>query len=575
MILFISFPSALNARSEPAVPLFDLTFLVPNTNPARIQWAELIGDELIQIGIDVVHYNITGWYEIASRTWSYPFISFPYIPQYSLGGYDVLFVGWTWGLDLNILETYITSEITPSGDNFMQYSNSTFDTIYNNFKQEPEPTQRTIYAQQLQQILYEDLPDITIQYPAEVFGFKDTLTGIITPLLVHTQPRVEYWDDPDDHTIVYACPSDFYAFNCFRADTVFDQLWCECVYGALFKRNRTDLTMQPQIAESYAMSVDNLNISVDIDPNARFSNGDPVLAEDVKYTYELHMTPEVGSWNYWYFTSMLGSNESIEIVDTDTVKFCFSEINNYPLDFLRQGLIDKSVVEPLIAAHGYGIFDEMVGTGNVGYNLVESCGPFYVSSYSSSDVVLLPNPYWHGEPVSLTQLAFSYEYDAASALAALASGSFDILDSNYYTVPDNYTSLAGCEARVVESDQQQGISVNMRHPIIGTGELTPAGSQQAARYIRHAISHCIPRQVIIDTILDGLAYPGIIAIPDHYPGFDGTLTPFNYDIAWARILMELAGYTIVVIPEYPSIGLFLFLFMGVVAIYTFKKFKKK
>ncbi len=575
LILFIAFPITMGTKGQNPTPVFDLTFLVPNTNPARIIWAELIGDEIAQIGINVKHYNFTGWDGIAPRTWAYPFIDYSHIPTYDEGGFDVLFVGYTMGFNLDFLDVYETSTIPPNGDNFYQFSNATYDTIMDLFMQETDIDQRTAYGHQLQKIIYEELPVIGLLYPGDLFGFKEGLVGINATLLSERQQRSENWDDPDDHIIIYAIPASLYEQNCFRVESGFDRLWMQNVYGSLFKRNQTDFFMAPEIARNYSISMDKLNITVDIDPNAKFSNGDPVLAEDVKYTYELHMTPEVGSPDYGYITNWLQTSDSIEIVDIDTVKFCLSSIDNYPLNMLNFGIIDKSVVEPLIASYGYDIFWQTPGTGDVGWGLVTSCGPFMVDSYSSSDVGLLPNPYWHGKTVSLTRFNLTTEYDSSNALANLVAGNIDILDYKYMTVLADYEGLSGVDAFANRRLYQQEMSINMKHPIIGTGELTPAGTALAAKYIRHAISHAIPRQRIVDEILYGLGFPGILPIPDCSPGFDKTLTPYSYDISYAKTLIELAGYILVVVPEYIHTSLLLFFLIGVVSIYSLKRFKKK
>ena len=57
------------------------------------------------------------------------------------------------------------------------------------------------------------------------------------------------------------------------------------------------------------------------------------------------------------------------------------------------------------------------------------------------------------------------------------------------------------------------MSVNMRHPILGTGINTPLGlkdpnmAAKAAQYVRNAISYVIPRMEIINNIMGGLAFP--------------------------------------------------------------------
>ncbi|MHA1223574.1 MAG: ABC transporter substrate-binding protein, partial [Candidatus Heimdallarchaeaceae archaeon] len=77
----------------------------------------------------------------------------------------------------------------------------------------------------------------------------------------------------------------------------------------------------------------------------------------------------------------------------------------------------------------------------------------------------------------------------------------------------------------------------------GTGELTPVGTAAAANGIRKAISHAVPRQTIVDEILEGLGAPGVIAMPDALVGFDESLQPYAYDLELAKTYMEAAGYS--------------------------------
>ena len=85
---------------------------------------------------------------------------------------------------------------------------------------------------------------------------------------------------------------------------------------------------------------------------------------------------------------------------------------------------------------------------------------------------------------------------------------------------------------------------NLRHPIFGTGELTPVGTAAAAKYIRKAISHIIPRNLIISDIMGGMGYPGIIPVSSNIIYFDDTLNPYAYDLDLALDYMELAGYDV-------------------------------
>lgn len=97
---------------------------------------------------------------------------------------------------------------------------------------------------------------------------------------------------------------------------------------------------------------------------------------------------------------------------------------------------------------------------------------------------------------------------------------------------------------------------NMLHPIFGTGVETPLGQNdssraaEAARYVRQAVSHTIPREYIITT-LELNATPGITPVYPGFPGFDSSLEPYEYNLTRAKELMALAGYGMTVTAASP------------------------
>ena len=122
------------------------------------------------------------------------------------------------------------------------------------------------------------------------------------------------------------------------------------------------------------------------------------------------------------------------------------------------------------------------------------------------------------------------------------------------------------------------MSVNMKHPVIGTGELTPLGTPLAAKYLRKAISHACPREIIVSQILEGLGAPATTAIPDSVVGYDDSLEPYYYDLDLAISYVEDAGYTVLVthFPTETGITTLVFLsFLGLAALEALRRFRKK
>jgi hypothetical protein len=91
--------------------------------------------------------------------------------------------------------------------------------------------------------------------------------------------------------------------------------------------------------------------------------------------------------------------------------------------------------------------------------------------------------------------------------------------------------------------------------VLGTGVDTPAGkadptkAAEAARSIRKAISHLIPRQMIIDQLVAG---QGVALATNVGPGFgpfyDPTLKADTYDPQAAADLLKTAGYSVSITP---------------------------
>lgn len=548
LVVFIVFstPFLISGQETEVEEYFKISLLSPNNNVARNRFSLLMQDQLPKIGIGIDIHESTTWGNIKPRTWMYPLIDYDYIPTYAQGGYDALFTGYRWDLDWNAGNLY-TSGCMSSNENFYQYTNPQFDAKMYQYLNEMNPVTRIVYAHEIQAMLYEDLPAISIVYPRSFFVFSINLTGIDYLLVSLSKVRAENWDDPFDHIIKYPVPETLVAPNSFRESSHYDNKWMSSVYGSLFQRGQIHHEWEPVIALNYSLSSDKKNYTVILDPNAKFSNGSPILAEDVKYTYNLHMTPSVGSVEYRYLSTWLESNDSIEIVDPHTLNFNLTDTYAFSMELLSFGILDRSSVEPAISTYGYSIFDEEPLSSNVSDVLVKSCGPFMIENYTKTDVKLVQNPYWSdlnsssGFQPKLTELHFNYLESKVEVIDALFTGIVDVLDPGFGIIFATF-NLHPIEVVIVENLEHQEMAINMKHPFLGTGDLTPVGTPESAKYIRKAISHTIPREIIVDYIYEGLAYPGVTSMPRGCIGFDESLEPYAYDLDLAIEYMEDAGF---------------------------------
>jgi peptide/nickel transport system substrate-binding protein len=80
-----------------------------------------------------------------------------------------------------------------------------------------------------------------------------------------------------------------------------------------------DAAFTPRLAKSWEWSRDSLSITFHLDPAARFHDGTPVTASDVRYTYRIAKDTALGST----FTTLIENIDSVTVVDSLTPVFWF------------------------------------------------------------------------------------------------------------------------------------------------------------------------------------------------------------------------------------------------------------
>jgi ABC-type transport system substrate-binding protein len=199
------------------------------------------------------------------------------------------------------------------------------------------------------------------------------------------------------------------------------------------------------------------------------------------------------------------------------------------------------------AGNGYTAYGP-IGTGPYWYAAYDP--DTYTNYMSRYDDYWKAQPLWDAGVFEIENYAVVWIEESDPAIAALKNGEVDVLDSQYHleTKLDSIESPWG-EYVIYDAFGLQELGVNMLHPVVGTGVDTPLGQEdpsraaEAARYVRQAISHLIPRENIIQTLMDGYGTPAVTTpVTTLTAGYDDSLEPYTFDIEEARRLLELAGY---------------------------------
>lgn len=286
----------------------------------------------------------------------------------------------------------------------------------------------------------------------------------------------------------------------------------ELMYEPLVRLDE-NADIAPQIAVSWAFNADATELTMKLDPNAKFHNGAAVTSADVKASFERILDEATSAAARANFTSIA----SIETPDDATVIFKLSE-PNVPI-LTAMASVNAAVVP---AAE--------IAAGNIGTSVVGS-GPFVFGAWNpNSNATLTANPDWAGGTVAIDGLDISVLPDETAILAALRSKQVDFALLNDPFVASLVPGVAGLEL--------------VSEPVLSYHvlQLNPSRGAMQELGVRQAISCAIDRQDILDTALLGegeVTGPLTMAA---YKTPTSELFCYERDLDKARQLLADAGY---------------------------------
>ncbi|WP_410768820.1 ABC transporter substrate-binding protein [Fontibacillus sp. BL9] len=278
-----------------------------------------------------------------------------------------------------------------------------------------------------------------------------------------------------------------------------------------------ELNFVGDLAKSYQVSEDALVWTFPLRDDVKFSTGEPVTAEDVKFTYE--MLKEDG------IKFDLSFVKSIEVRDPDTVVIMLHEPRSTFVSQLTEiGIVPKE------------LYDDNYSSNPVG------SGPYKVVQYDDGQQIIMEyNPYWYGNEPQFKKLTFLLlEEDAG--LAAAKAGEADIV-----YVPPTFAEqrVPGMTLRAYESIDSRGISMPTQKKggkgKINDNEVEVGNDVTSDLAIRKALSIGLSRQGILDVALDGYGQAAY-SLSDHLPWFNEETVVKDGNIQEAKKILAGAGW---------------------------------
>lgn len=304
-----------------------------------------------------------------------------------------------------------------------------------------------------------------------------------------------------------------------------DQDVCRLIYSGLIRFDSRGLPMK-DLATSWGISMDGKIYNFALNPNAKWHDGQPVVAEDVVFTFNM-----LKQGKGYLPDDLISFWEKIEVkaLDKQTVQFVLEEAYAPFLDYLSVGILPRHI-------WGNMTFADMVES-KLNIQPVGS-GPFRLDKLtlngsSISGIVLKNNSTYFGTKPFLDEIQFTYFQDSILAFQAYQQ---NIIDGISYISDDILSSV------LTEPNLSLYTSrLPMQSMILFNLDNTTVKFFQDVK-LRRALLMGLNRVKMVQSVMKGQALisngPILTGNWAYYSG----IPKVEYDSYKARELLKSAGY---------------------------------
>ena len=322
-----------------------------------------------------------------------------------------------------------------------------------------------------------------------------------------------------DRQVVYGGASMIVNFNVKYITSANDIAAADQVYDTLIRKINGEFV--GYLAKDWEISEDGLDYTFYLQEDATFSNGDPITAEDVKFSIEF-IRDECSQWA-WLHEDL----DNVEVVDEHTAVLHYTTP-----DASRISTLCSVQYGGVFSKKAYEQYGEDYGTS---VDTIVASGPYEVTAWEENvSVTMEARDDYYGDEVDLKHLKYVAIADMNAAVVALQTGELDLY-FNPLTGVALDTVRAADNITVSEALTCRNESIYMN---CSTGIFTDVRMRQAVAY---AINKEEALEVCGSGMGEVVIYPcdlgdRVTANPDFVPSIT-----YDYDVEKAKALVEECG----------------------------------
>jgi oligopeptide transport system substrate-binding protein len=325
------------------------------------------------------------------------------------------------------------------------------------------------------------------------------------------------------------------------------------LYDGLTEFDVNTLAVKPNIATTWDTSPDGAVYTFHLNPAAKFTNGDPITADDFKYSWNRVLSNPKAPYAYVMDDIKGAKDVEASAASTDTTKTKLTEasgivvkdpqtlvvtLNGPSAYFLSQTalwtyyVVNKKVVSTCPA-------DKPSCFTETGKHTGAGSGPYIINTWNHGQNIKLTanKSYWRTDQVPAVDAEVPIVTDTSTAQAQFENGQLSVLDQ-----PD------AKDIKRIQADAKLGpllhktgyartvwIGLNVKK-----GPFSPLTDTKAMD-LRQAVAMGIDRQQLIDLALQGTADPVTTLLAKGVPGYQD-FTAYKFDPAAAKQKLADAGH---------------------------------
>jgi peptide/nickel transport system substrate-binding protein len=281
-------------------------------------------------------------------------------------------------------------------------------------------------------------------------------------------------------------------------------------------------TFKPMLAKSWEWSPDRKIITFHLRDDVSWSDGVPVTAEDVRWTWQAQVHPDIA----WEGVEAKRQIRDVEVVDPHTVRFHFERVSAKQLLEVNEGVIlPKHAWEKLP-------FSQWRQSGDWFRQHLVVNGPFTLASWEPQQQIVLKRNdryYEKGFPY-LDRVVMRQITDQPAAFSQILNGELDFVPQIVPADAPRFKGSPRIDLVAFWANLFVAVGWNNEHPLFRDRE------------IRRALTLAIDRQTIVDTLLGSYGRVADSPILTTIWAHDDSIHPLPYDPAEARRIFATKGW---------------------------------